>query len=74
MKKIYDLWVKYCPIPKLLGLRKKVDVKPIAPYKLKRTNKTALIEMAVNEYGLKIDKKMTKNQIIDEIVKFYNNL
>jgi len=73
MKKLYDLWVKYCPIPKLLGLgKKKVNIEPIAPYKLKRTNKTKLIEMA-NEYGLSINDKMTKNQIIDKIVKFYHN-
>jgi len=90
MKKLYDLWVKYCPIPKLFGLNKKAEkeitvktvvkktkkttkksVEKLAPYKLKRINKSKLTDMA-KDYGLTIDKKMTKNQIIDAILNFYN--
>jgi hypothetical protein len=90
MKKLYDLWVMYCPLPKLLGLDKKAgqpiavktvvkktkkttkkSVEQLAPYKLKRINKTKLTDLA-SGYGLVIDEKMTKNQIIDTILEFYN--
>ena len=90
MKKLYDLWVMYCPLPKLLVLDKKAgqpiavktvvkktkkttkkSVEQLAPYKLKRINKTKLTDLA-SGYGLVIDEKMTKNQIIDTILEFYN--
>jgi len=112
MKKLYKLWVKYCPIPRLLGLNKKevqapvktkssvaknttssaefspavkkapVKAKKKAPvkkasnklsaHKLKRINKTNLIALANDDYGLNVNMKMTKNQIIDSILEFYN--
>jgi len=104
MKKLYKLWVKYCPIPRLLGLNKKEVQAPVktkssvaknttssaefspavkkAPvkkasdklsaHKLKRINKTNLIALANDDYGLNVNMEMTKNQIIDSILEFYN--